>query len=123
MTSSQDNQSEEAVFLMDTTRSLQIDALQTSSMQSAQALRQQAEKILLDKTAQKAVGLEAVSLEEIRRILHELQVYQIELEMQNEELLRTQAELEASKAVPGEFHSGLVPGGIQAWPAAGSNVE
>jgi len=110
MTSSKDNQSEEAVSLRDTTGSLQIDALQMSSMQSAQALRQRAEKFLLDKTAQTAVDLEPVSLEEIRRILHELQVYQIELEMQNEELLRTQAELEASKAYYFDFYD-LAPVG------------
>lgn len=110
MTSSKDNQSEEAVSLMDTSSSLQIEALQTISMQSAQALRQQAEKILLDKTAQTAAELEPMSLEEIRRIFHELQVYQIELEMQNEELLRTQAELEASKTYYFDFYD-LAPVG------------
>jgi two-component system, sensor histidine kinase PdtaS len=35
--------------------------------------------------------------EEIMRVVHELQVYQIELEMQNDELVRTQTELEESR--------------------------
>jgi len=41
---------------------------------------------------------DALSPEEARQVLHELRVHQIELEMQNEELRRAQAELEASRA-------------------------
>jgi len=38
-----------------------------------------------------------LSLDQVRTTLHELRVYQIELEMQNEELLKAQAELDASR--------------------------
>ena len=41
---------------------------------------------------------EALPPEQAQKVLHELQVHQIELEMQNEELRQAQAELEASRA-------------------------
>jgi PAS domain S-box-containing protein len=55
----------------------------------------------LRKRAEDAVRMpditNALSPDEARQTLHELQVHQVELEMQNEELRRTQEELEASR--------------------------
>jgi two-component system, cell cycle sensor histidine kinase and response regulator CckA len=56
-------------------------------------LRQRAEDFL-QKTSQ-AIG--AMPVQDVQQLVHELLVSQIELEMQNEELRRTQQELEASR--------------------------
>jgi two-component system cell cycle sensor histidine kinase/response regulator CckA len=63
-----------------------------------EALRQRAENIAWGKAVLSSETPEAFSPEEAQRTLHELQVHQIELEVQNEELRRTQGELEASRA-------------------------
>ena len=63
-----------------------------------QALRLQAEAIAREKAARLPQNLDTLSPQEARQLLHELQVHQIELEMQNEELRRTQEQLEASRA-------------------------
>lgn len=57
--------------------------------------RRRAEKLL--KTSE-SVTPEMHSPEEIKLLLHELRVHQIELEMQNEELRRSQNEIDASQA-------------------------
>ena len=55
-------------------------------------LRERAEARLQSKVP----GLEELPLDEMRALVHELQVHQIELEMQNEELHRGQIALEAA---------------------------
>jgi two-component system cell cycle sensor histidine kinase/response regulator CckA len=62
------------------------------------ALRRRAEAISPGNAALSPANLKALPAEEIGRVLHELRVHQIELEMQNEELRRAQEELEASRA-------------------------
>jgi len=61
---------------------------------SASLLRKRAEKKL---RADKAAAKEAPSLTEMQRVLHELTVHQIELEMQNVELRRAQGELDVAR--------------------------
>jgi PAS domain-containing protein len=58
-------------------------------------LRRQAEEKLRTKTGK---PLHELSADDSHNIIHELQVHQIELEMQNEELRRTQEKLEESRS-------------------------
>jgi len=67
----------------------------TRQTETAEQLRQRAEE--LDRSSEN-INPEATSPEELARLLHELRLHQIELEMQNEELRRAQAELDASQA-------------------------
>jgi PAS domain S-box-containing protein len=59
----------------------------------SEGLRKQAE----EKAARIPANLAALLPEEVQRMLHELRVHQIELEMQNEELRRARGELETSR--------------------------
>jgi two-component system cell cycle sensor histidine kinase/response regulator CckA len=61
-------------------------------------LRHRAEERVRERGNEMPELARALSPEESRPVLHDLRVHQIELEMQNEELRRTQAELEASRA-------------------------
>ncbi len=56
-------------------------------------LRKRAENKIRERTAQK----QGLSFKDAQPVIHELQVHQIELEMQNEELRRAQIELEESR--------------------------
>ena len=69
-------------------------AEQTSRSGQADDLRRRAE----DKVTSSPESSEVFSREEALNAVHELRVHQIELEMQNEELRRAQAELEVSRA-------------------------
>jgi diguanylate cyclase (GGDEF)-like protein/PAS domain S-box-containing protein len=60
-------------------------------------LRRRAEEIVRGNAARPPEDIKQLSPEEIGDMLHELRVHQIELEMQNEELRRTQVELETAR--------------------------
>jgi len=89
---------DQTVPLADTTDSVPADALRLGSIQAGLALRRKFEKIVREKSARSAKNPKSMSPDETRRILHELQVSQIELERQNEELQRAQLELDATRA-------------------------
>jgi PAS domain S-box-containing protein len=61
-------------------------------------LREQAEKIARDTNRSLPESLDSLAPVELQRVLHDLQVHQIELELQNEELRRAHAALDASRA-------------------------
>ena len=69
-----------------------------SSTLSAQTLRRRADDFAREKAIQLPENPDTPSPEETRQLLHELQVHQIELEIQNEELRRAQFELETAQA-------------------------
>jgi two-component system cell cycle sensor histidine kinase/response regulator CckA len=68
-----------------------------SGSKAAQDLRRQAEETFRQQLAKEPRLPAPLSAEEIQTALHELRVHQIELEMQNEELRRTQVELDRAR--------------------------
>jgi two-component system, NtrC family, response regulator AtoC len=69
----------------------------TNTPDKSSGMRIKAEQILRGSSPD-AEDLNGLSQEDIRRLIQELKVHQIELEMQNEELRRTQLDLEESRA-------------------------
>lgn len=69
-----------------------------------QVLRRRTEGPYRSSTADLTDELSCISQEKLRRALHELEVYQVELEMQNEELRRAQAERDTSQARYFDFY-------------------
>jgi two-component system cell cycle sensor histidine kinase/response regulator CckA len=66
-------------------------------LEADSGLRRQAEEIAMARIVRLPVNFKAQSSEE-QRIIHELRVYQVELEIQNEELRTAQAKLDAARA-------------------------
>jgi len=66
-------------------------------VKSIQALKQQAEKMIIERPGQSPADLDMLSYEETQRKLDELYVHQIELEIQNDELRRLHAELDVER--------------------------
>lgn len=61
-------------------------------------LRKSAEQLAMSRQLHSRDDVDAMSAAEVRMLVHELRVHQIELEMQNDELRRTQEELALSRA-------------------------
>jgi PAS domain-containing protein len=86
--------------------------------QKLKELRAKAEEKLGSVDLESSSGLTP----EVKTLIHELHVYQIELEMQNEELRRAQAALEASRAHYLELYD-FAPMGYLTLDADGLIVE
>ncbi|WP_324596675.1 EAL domain-containing protein [Accumulibacter sp.] len=91
---------------------------------AAQALRRRAENALQGGPAQAAEHLELASMspEAIGKVLHELRVHQIELEMQNDELRHRQLQLDTARARYFDIYD-LAPVGYCSLSEAGLIIE
>ena len=81
-------------------------------------LRQRAEK-LLSKKSQTASRIEA---KDVKKLIHELQVHRVELEMQNEELRKAQEEIEESRNKCSDLYD-FAPVGYFTFSQAGEIAE
>jgi len=85
-------------------------------------LRQNAEARLVAHTDYLTASTDTLSPEATQQILHDLQVHQIELEMQNDEMRKVQLELEASRARYFDLYD-LAPTGYMTVSTSGSILE
>ncbi len=69
-----------------------------ASPATARALRSRAETQFLEKEAELPENRHALTHDQAKKLMHELRVHQIELELQNEELITAQAQLQAAQA-------------------------
>ena len=76
----------------------ELPAATTGTLQARLALRNRAEEIVKRSSPGSMENIKALSPDDTLQILHELRVYQIELEVQNEELRRAQVELDISRS-------------------------
>ncbi|MCP4338214.1 MAG: response regulator [Desulfobulbaceae bacterium] len=89
-----DERPEKATSSLDLTGSAKTDSFRLKSLQ---ALRRLAEKILGETVLKPTDSQRSLSSEKARQVIHELQVHQLEIKAQNEELQRTQVELELAR--------------------------
>ena len=76
---------------------LESGMFETAPTATARELRERALREARQRALQIPENLSGLSLEDSGKLLHELRVHQIELELQNEELRRAQEELEVSR--------------------------
>lgn len=94
----------------DLSSSSQLEALGRGQGTATPTLRERAEEITRQNSPHLLENLATLSLPEIRQTLHELQVHQIELQMQNENLRQNQVELEAARARYFDFYDNAAVG-------------
>jgi len=92
------------------------------SADERQALRQRAEAQLANQPGHQATGVAALSPQATQHLLHELQVHQIELEMQNDALRQSSEELERARARYFDLYD-LAPVGYLTLSAQGVILE